>query len=163
MGTWHNGDGLYIKYGQDEITVTDTGEFNTSGRDHEIESVITLTGLGTAAAIQNDTVVVPSGARISRVIVENEVAATSGGSAVLNVGLIDQDRATELDYDGLVAALALASFNTVGEQVELVVGSTGAGALIGTTLTNAGLITADYDTAAFTAGKVRIRIFYYIP
>lgn len=160
---WTNSDGLYIKMGQNEATVTNTGEYNTRGRDHEIETVITLTSLTTTAAILNDTVAIPVGARISKVEVINQTAATSGGSATLSVGLMDQDHTTTIGDAGLVSALALASFDVAGETVTLAPGVTSVGTLVGTTISNAGYITAKYATAAFTAGVVRIRIFYFVP
>lgn len=163
MGTWLNTDGLYVKYGTDEATVNKAGTFGTMADGHQIvtDVVITLTGLGTAAAIQSDSAVLPSGAFIEKVEVITETLATSGGSAVLNVGLIRLDRSTELDYDGLVAALALTAIDAAGETTSLVEGGTSHGALIGTALAYPGLITADYDTAAYTAGVVRVKIYWY--
>jgi hypothetical protein len=163
MGTWTNNDGLYIRFGTDEAVHAKGGDFRPSGGKHITEVEITATSLGTAAAILDNTVTIPAGARIEKVEVVAETACTSGGAAVLNVGLIDQDRTTAIDADGLVAALALASINVVGELNTLSVGVTGAGALVGTTLTNAGLLTADYDTAAFTAGVVVVRVHWYKP
>ena len=56
----------------------------------------------------------------------------------------------------------MTAIDTAGETNVIRKGSTGAGALIGTTLTNAGLLVADYDTAAFTAGEVVVRIRYSV-
>ncbi len=163
MGTWTNSDGLRITFGVDEAVTGTAGEYRTDDRDRVAEVVINLTSLGTAAAIQDQHTTIPAGMRIARVELINETAATSGGSAVLNVGLQRLDRTTELDYDGFIAAGALATFDAAGETVTYTEGSTAHGALIGTTLANPGYITADYDTAAFTAGRVRVRIYYYKP
>lgn len=161
---WTNSDGLYIKFGTEEATVGTAGEYSIMvGPEHMTEAVITLTSLATSAARQNETVTIPSGVRITKVKVINEVTATSGGSATLNVGLQRLDRSTELDYDGLLVAAPLADYNLVGETKEYIIGVTGVGALVGTTTANPGYITADYDTAAFTAGKVRVQIFWYKP
>lgn len=160
---WTNSDGLYIKFGQEEGAVGTAGEYRTNALERVTEVVITLTSLATSAAIQDQHVTIPSGARITKVKVINEVAATSGGSAVLNVGLQRLDRSTELDYDGLLAASALADFNSAGETKEYAIGVSTVGALVGTTLSNPGYITADYDTAAFTAGKLRVQIHWYKP
>lgn len=161
MGTWMNNDGLYIKYGPDEATAGKAGQFADGVAGQlVIEANITLTSLGTSAAIVDDNVFVPAGYMVTRVQLQTTTAATSGGSATLNIGLIRRDRSTELDYDGLIAAAALATFNAVGEVVEVnTAGQTGVGALVGTVLANSGYITADYDTAAFTAGVVKVRIF----
>ena len=161
---WTNSDGLYIKFGTEEATVGTAGEHSVMiGPEHISEVVITLTGLGTSAAILDQHTLLPAGARITKVKIINEVLATSGGSATLNLGLQRQDRSTELDYDGLLAAAPLADYNAAGETKEYVIGVTGVGALVGTTLSYAGYLTADYDTAAFTAGKVRAQIFWYKP
>lgn len=161
--TWKNSDGLFIKFGQDEGTAGIAGEYRTNALERITEVVITLTALGTSAAILDDNVFLPSGARITRVKVINEVAATSGGSAVLNLGLQRYDRSTELDYDGLLAAAPLADYNLAGETKEYIIGVTGVGALVGTTLSYPGYLTADYDTAAYDTGKVRCLIHWYKP
>jgi hypothetical protein len=163
MGTWMNSDGLYIKFGTDEADHGVAGEYSTLGPQRMVEAKLTLTEAALTAAIVDDNVWLPAGARIEKVEVIAETAATSGGAAVLNVGLQRQDRSTELDYDGLVAALALTAINAAGETNSLTPGSTGAGALIGTTLANAGYLTFDYDTAAFTAGVMKVRVYWSKP
>jgi hypothetical protein len=161
---WTNSDGLYIKFGTEEATAATSGMYNKLDNEHEAEVVLTLTALGTSAArVGSETLVIPSGARITKVTVLNQTAATSGGSATLNVGLQRLDRSTELDYDGLLVTAPLADFNAAGETKEYIIGVTGVGALVGTTTAYPGYITADYDTAAFTAGVVRVKIFYYFP
>lgn len=161
MGTWMNNDGLYIKFGATEGAAGTSGAFEdgVAGQTVVELNIGDLTDLGTAAAIQDDNVFIPAGYTVTKVELINTTAATSGGSAVLNVGLIRKDRSTELDYDGLIAAGALATFNALGETVTYTAGSTGAGALVGTVLVYPGYLTADYDTAAFTAGAVKIRVY----
>lgn len=163
MGVWTNSDGLRINFGVDEATAGTAGEYRNDALERMVEVVINCTPLGTAAAIQDQFVTIPAGVRISAIKIITETAVTSGGSATLNVGLQRLDRTTELDYDGFVAALALASFNAAGETVTLTNGVTSAGALVGTTTANPGYITADYDTAAFTAGRIRVQVYYYKP
>lgn len=158
---WTNADGLYIRFGREEATLGTAGEYHNYGAQREVEVKIDLTGLALTSSILSDTVVIPSGAFIEEVAVLTTVAAT-GATAALNIGLVDQDRSTALDADGLVAALAVTAIDTAGETNVIRKGSTGAGALIGTTLTNAGLLVADYDTAAFTAGEVVVRIRYSV-
>lgn len=162
--TWMNSDGLYLKTGTSEAALSTAGEYELDGTYHVVEVTIhDMTALGTAAAIQDDVTFIPKNARIEKLELVTETACTSGGSATLNVGLIRRDRSTELDYDGLISAGALATFNAAGETVTYTAGTTAAGALVGTTLSNSGYLTADYDTAAFTAGKVVIRVFYRFP
>ena len=163
MGTWLNSDGLYIRLGRDEGVSTTAGTYPTMVAGQHVTElrIPAMTALGTSPAIMANSTIIPAGATIARVEVVAETACTSGGSAALNVGLIRLDRSTELDYDGLVAALALTALDANGETTSLVEGSTSHGALIGTKLANAGLLTADYDTAAYTAGEVVVRVYWY--
>lgn len=164
MGTWTNSDGLYIRYGTDEATVTRAGDrSDTTAGMHTTELVINdMTTLTATAAVQANTTVIPSGARIAKVEVLVETPCT-GTNAALNIGLARLDRTTELDYDGFVAALAVTSLTPAGFTNTLYEATTGNGALIGTTLAYPGIFTADYDTAAFTAGKIRVLVYWYIP
>lgn len=160
--SWMNGDGLYKKYGTDKATANNCGEYITTGPQRMIEVAIPdLTALGDSSTptIISDQTFFPK-KRIEKIEVVNTTAATSGGSATLSVGLIRMDRTTELDYDGFIAQGALATFNAAGETVTYTAGTTAAGALLGTTTTNPGYIVAYYGTAAFTAGAVKVRIYY---
>jgi hypothetical protein len=165
MANWLNSDGLYVKFGQSEGTAGAVGEYVQHNNIHYVELTIAdmSTLSATAGTILDYTYVIPKNARIEKVTIVNRTAATSGGSATLNIGLIRTDQTTELDYDGLIAACALATFNAAGETADFTPGVTSAGALIGTTLAYNGLLVADYDTAAFTAGKIVVRVYYSIP
>lgn len=161
--TWDDNAGLHQVYGVDQATTQAGGEYSNVGGSRTVEFKISLTALSTTTSTVvpgADNIFIPAGMQIESIEVINDVAATSGGSATLNVGLIRTDRTTEIDYDGLVAAAALATFNTAGEKTTLVVGSTGAGALVGTTTAYVGQLVAYYGTAAFTAGQVTIRLNY---
>lgn len=165
---WINSDGLKVLFGTDRARASRGGEFAIDGEgQHCVEVTIALTSLPTVASgntiIVADNVTIPNGALIEEVQIVNTKAATSGGSATLDVGLVDQDFSTEIDFDGLVAAAALATFNSIGEKSVLRVGSTGAGALMGTKITNTGYIVAKAGTADFTAGVVKVRIVYITP
>ncbi len=158
---WYNSDGLYVKYGTETGVATTAGEYRTNGDLRYIEVEIPdLTVLGTGSSILSDVVVVPKGAFIEKVEIAVDVAATSGGSAALNIGLIRTDRSTALDADGFVAALALTSIDAAGDVVEFIQGGTSHGALIGTALANNGYLVADYDTAVYTAGAIKVRVFF---
>lgn len=164
-GNWYNSDGLYLEYGTTKPTIDVAGEYKNFGDLREVN--IRLADLTTVpvssaagAGIISQNFKFPTGCRIQRIEVVSDVAAT-GTNAVLNLGLIQEDRSTEIDFDGFIAALPLTSFDTVGETTVLTAGSTYGGALLGTSTTLVGYLTADYDTAAFTAGALNIRIFYY--
>ena len=163
MATYTNADGLYLRWGQDEGAAGKAGEYSRMGPRHHVQVEIDLATLATGATVLDNFVVLPIGARLESVNVITDVAVTSGGSAVLNVGLVRTDGTTAIDIDGLVAALPIASFNAAGEQITLTQGVTYGGALLGTSLTNPAKLVADYDTAAFTAGRVAVSIFWYVP
>lgn len=156
---WVNSDGLVVKLGTEEATPGVGGEIWTAGPHRITEFQITLTALSTSTqTILDDNIFGAKNARIEEVEVEVITAATSGGAATLDVGLIRYDRTTELDYDGLVAASALTPINTAGKRLNLINGSTAAGALIGTTLANPGYFVAKAGTAVFTAGVLLVRV-----
>ena len=160
---WTNSDGLRVRFGLEE-GVTQKAYEIPSEDGLFVTTVFTVdyTDFCSAAALVSDTVTIPNGARIHSVQTEAETAFTGSGF-VYNVGLIDQDRSTAIDLDGLLAVAPLADVDATGEFKEYVVGSTYAGALIGTVLTNTGLLCIDYDTAAPTAGRLTVRVRWYKP
>ncbi len=164
---WFNADGLLVKFGTNEATPGKAGEYGTftSGNVHVVElriaDMTTLTD--STQTVLDENVFIPKNARIEWVDVLTTTAVTSGGSAVLDLGLIRRDQTTELDYDGFLADAPLADYNALGETKHYMVGVTGAGALMGTVLTNSGYLVATWDTAAFTAGAVEIRIGFSFP
>lgn len=161
MGTWTNKDGLKIFYGVDEGTAGAAGFYedaigNTQVVEVRIPAMTALTD--STQNILDDFVVIPKNARIEWVDVQATTAVTSGGAAVLDIGLQRLDRSTELDYDGLLADAPITDYNSVGETKRYQFGVSGAGALVGTVLANPGYLVATYDTAAYTAGAITIRI-----
>lgn len=165
--TWLNSDGLYVKFGTSEATVGAGGEFEDHFAMKTVIEVLVpdLTKISATlgGTILDDNITVPKGARIEEIQVEVETAATSGGSATFDFGLIRTDRVTELDFNGFVAAAAVATLDTAGKRLTLINGTTAFGALIGTTLANPGYLVVNSNTAVFTAGALRLRVFYYMP
>lgn len=164
---WLNNDGLYVKTAGEEGQVAKGGTYRSIGplQITEVKLDLTVDATATSAivgtALGQGGVFIPDGSFIERVEVVAEIAATSGGSATLDVGIVRRDRTTAVDIDGLVAALALTAIDTAGEYANLVKGSTGAGALIGTSITNGGYIVANRNVANFTAGKITVRVYWY--
>ena len=83
-------------------------------------------------------------------------AFTSGGAPTLDFGLKEED-GTEIDHNGLFAAVALADLDTIGKEV------TGAGALIGTQLSANGFGSVNVNVADYTAGKALVLVDYVLP
>jgi hypothetical protein len=161
--SWLNPDGLYRKFGPDNATANIGGEYKTYGDVHEMEFDVTLTTIGSSPTILSDQVFFPTNARIESIEVIAHTAATSaGGTATMNLGLQSTDRTTQIDYDGFLATYDQSRMDVAGEKNTVIVGGTDAGALIGTTNTTIGYVTADWDTEAFTGGRVRIRVRYYM-
>jgi hypothetical protein len=161
-----NADGLNQYFGLGEAVVTRGGEFEMTDGKHLTEVFIDLPTISASLSneyIVADNVTIPAGALIEKVeLMVTEV--TAGSSSTLDLGLVDQDRTTEIDFDGFIVN-GTTTWHTaaIGTIVEYVQGSTEHGALIGEVLTNTGLITASVDTAAFTDGVVRIRIYWSVP
>lgn len=156
--SWLNNDKLYLKYGTEKTRPNNDGEYRTDGAEREIELIVDLTTLTETETILSDQVFFPK-MRIEEIEVVARTAAASG--VAIDLGLIKTDRATQIDYDGFLAAFPLASMNADGMKSTVRVGSTGAGTLIGENVTESGYITASRTTAtAFTAGELSIRIRY---
>lgn len=164
MAEWINNDGLRVWIGNTEAEVTRSGEQQSLDGVRVFETIIDLANLGSSSALLEDTrtTVIPSGLRIDEIQVINETAAT-GTNATLNLGLVRQDTTTTYDADGFLVAAPRTDWDAAGETLVYRVGTTGAGAFLGTTLANAGFLVADYDTAAFTAGRILVRIIGHVP
>lgn len=168
---WLNSDGLLVKFNLDHARPARAAEYNTLyGGRHVTEVIVDLVDLSAKSTfgsdidvILDDTVTIPSGALIEKVIL-TVLEVSAGASATLDFGLIDQDRSTALDADGFIVA-GTTTWHTaaIGTIVEYTQGSTEHGALVGTKLTNTGLLCAQVDGAAFTAGVVKLQVEWTVP
>ncbi|HEY6020498.1 MAG TPA: hypothetical protein VIY48_11515 [Candidatus Paceibacterota bacterium] len=161
---WDNPDGLRVEFPGDAGVVTRGGEVDFDGR-HLTKAVIDLTALPTVASGNQQIIlensVIPAGAIVEQVDMLVEKAAV-GVNATLDIGFVKPDRTTENDFNGLIAARATAAM-TLGLLIETTSGGTAAGALLGTKIASDGILTANANTADFTAGKVEVRIYWSIP
>lgn len=171
---WDNADGLHVLLGTGEAVATKAGEYETDNGTRITEVILDLLALSTAApqaggkqCIIADNVTIPNGAFIERVDVL-VLKETAGANANLDFGLVDQDRTTEIDFNGFLAAAD--DFNSgtdLGffQPYQRLDGTltTEGGVLIGTKITNTGLLCANPETADFTAGVLRLRVFWYAP
>lgn len=178
MGTWQNADGLWIRLGPDEADNASGGQYNDAAGLNEIEFDLAFNDFNnTTPAVPRTTdsfgVAIPSGARIEEIefVVRTAFTVSAGtvGSGTLSVGLVQNNRTTELDFDGLTTASATGTalgLGTAGTKTVIRVGSTGAGALLGTTLSQQGVICAantTHGTNTYNAGLVRVRVRYFFP
>lgn len=154
-------DGLLRQYGTAKAVPEIAGEYRTTGDERVIEFELDLTTLTSSPVIISNTLRFPSANMfIKDVEVMARVAATSSGSGTIDIGLQKADRTTELDYNGLVAAMPKGNVDSVGE-INTFTSTTGTygGALLGTTLTDVGsYLTANYNTAAYQTGIVRVKV-----
>ncbi len=166
MPIWVNSDGLVVKLGTIEATAGRAGQYSDPlGGQHITEIAVNLVDvvLADGGTILDYNTIIPKGANIQKVEVETLVAVT-GTSAVLNIGLSRSDLTTELDWNGLgtAAALTQTAMAAKGTVLTYIKGTANAGVLLGTALANNGILTADYDTAAFTAGRIAIRVYWSV-
>jgi hypothetical protein len=179
MTKWVNSDGLIVKFGADEGHQVLGGHLQPFNDLHSMEIKIPYTEMASATyaiigSVGSTTkgalgVVLPEGARIHSLSVFVETAFTSSGtigSSVFSLGLKKMsDQSTELDHDGLLTTSFVGSaLDAAGEFTEVKVGSTGAGALIGTTLAEDGVLVGAntaHATHPFTAGVAVVKVYYY--
>lgn len=160
---WMDNTGLYQKYGLEQVVPQVAGEYRFDGPQRLMEIKLDLTTLTNTAAVISgtDSVNFPANFIIDKVEVFAETLA-AGATATLSVGLQRTDRTTAIDYNGILNAAPLANMDTTGETTVYSNGVAGAGNFVGKTVgANPGYLTANWNTAAFTAGVVIIRIYYH--
>jgi hypothetical protein len=157
MTTWTNSDGLRVNFGLDEAKKARAGSPMPAGAFKTYEFDIVGTELGSASAFINGsyTVIIPAGAIVQNATLITEVIFT-GSSSTLNLGLAKINGDT-YDADGIDATIALTAIDAVGETVAC------DGALVGVALAHDSVLVADYDTAAFTAGRGKLIVNVLIP
>lgn len=163
MGYMDN-SGLWIPTGLEQTVPAAGGEYRTYGEMREIEvtlNVATAGAIGSPVVIDNN-IAFPVGMIIAEVDIFCTVAGATGST--LDIGLVARDRVTEYDFNGIVAAFPLASM-AVGTQTTIVKGSSFVGALItaGVPVTTQSYLCMNFNTTAFTAGVIRVRIKYFRP
>lgn len=178
--SWMNNDGLFVKFGTEEQAVVRGGLTRGANGSYVYEATINYTDslsatasiLGSASGTETGSfgVMIPKGLRVEAVEVIAESAFTSSGtigSASLVIGLIREDRSTAYTANGFTTSAFVGSvFDAAGEKTTVGIGTTGAGAFIGTTLANDGLLVvanAGHASHPFTAGKAKVRIIGYFP
>lgn len=169
---WSNSDGLSVGFGTHSVD-NDVPATRNNGTKTRVSVEITLADLVDTFAAANrkpQEIRIPRGALITEAYVVTKVAATSGGSATLDIGLWGVNDVVD-DADGIVSAIALTEIDTVGEvhicDGALVAssGNTAAAgvATVGATANADVVIAPSYSTAVFTAGVVLLVVEYIAP
>lgn len=177
--TWMNSDGLFVKFGLAEADVAIGGEPVQYGDRGQIEFTLDYTEmLSATAAVAGSTgspgsfgIVLPKGITIEQVETFVETAFTSSGtigSATVVLGtFLASDRTTADSATALTTTAATGTalgLATAGTKTTINVGSTGAGAYIGTTIATNAVINVRNSTHGsnpFTAGKLKVRVLYF--
>lgn len=157
---WDNKDGLVVGFGT--RTPTYTGSYSVA---HDSAAGISKLyyrfrgeDLNDAVAVTEDQAimapVIPNGSIIKSATLLITEAFTSGGSAVLDIGVYNGATEAAVDDDGILAAKALAYLDAAAVSI------TCDGADVATTVATTGgvKIAASYDTAAFTAGEAILTV-----
>jgi hypothetical protein len=171
--TWTNSDGLVVGFGthtEDNSSPAVSG----TGTSRQLQFVLDATVVPDTASATNgiatpQAAIIPRGSVITRATITVLEAFTSGGAATLDLGLWTRGLATDVvdDADGIVSAVTIAELTTVGE-IHLCDGAllplaTSASTLVGATGLGDCVVTAEWATAAYTAGKGIVRIEYEVP
>lgn len=180
MGAWQDNDGRLRQFGPQKATAQTGGDFLAYGDTREMEVTITLANLTTTANMIDTNVFFPAGTQvfIEQVVVDTEVGMTVGSATAFSVGLgsvatppasyvtiagNQYPAITTISDTAFVNGALNATVTTAGQKNTLVTGSTGAGALIGsssssTTVKN--YLTAKSVGGTYTGGVIKVRIFY---
>lgn len=167
--TWLNQDGLLIKFGTTEGRIDNAGEYEDVYAGQTVLEVrINATEISTVASTLLGTgynAGIPANAIITAVDIFTETALTSGGTPTLNIGLAKSIDFNVLSQTSLAAAVPFASISTVGTLFSVSSGVTGAnkGASAGISIGLFPAILTIDASVAFTAGKLQIRVYFYVP
>ena len=156
---WVNKDGLAVGFGTHTVDTAVSSKPSTSGDIQTVKLKIVgpdLVDAGFPDAIaQANSVIIPVDSLLVSATLFVTTAFTSGGSAVLDIGVYDVDADAIEDDDGIDAAIAVATL-TANADI------TGDGAQVGAVVAVPVKLYASYDTAAFTAGEATL-VVEYIP
>jgi len=156
---WTNQDGLVVGFGPHTADEGVSTQGSVKGNIQQVVLKIKGTELVDAGAPNAQylasSVVIPVDAYLVSARLFVTTAFTSGGSAVLDIGVYDVDADAIEDDDGIDSAIAVA---TLVDNFDVACD----GALVGSVLAQNSKIYASYDTAAFTAGEATL-VVEYIP
>ena len=176
--TWTNSDGLVVGFGTHTVDNNVPGVYKGANGVTTMIAEYDLADLPDTFAATNvppQAARIPRGSIIRNVLVQAIVGATSGGSATLDVGLWGVGLATEVvdDADGLCVDIPVAAIANIGDVAVgygALVAFDGTGteddkglAVAGATSNSDCVLAPSYETAVFTAGRVRIIVSYVEP
>lgn len=160
--SWYNNDGLYVRFGTEKVVSAVGGESVTDGNNRVLTFDFDYTDLAAFGTekILSEGVTIPDGAFIKSAVLTVLTPFDSAlDTATLTVGLIDSDRTTAYDADGLDVAIAQTAIDAEGDEV--VMDGAAVGAVVDNTVPV--YITTTVGTEDFTAGAAQLVVTYFIP
>jgi hypothetical protein len=173
---WQNQDGLFVKFAREAGLSAQGGEFSELTSTHLYEWNVEATDINAATisildgpAVGPLGAALPKGLRIEEIetVVQTAFTVSAGtvaaGTIVLGT-VRASDRSTVLSATGLLTAAATGTvlgLGAVGTKTVIRVGSTGAGALFGTSLAENCLIAAansTHPTNLYNGGRLLVRV-----
>ena len=168
MSKWINEDGLTVRYhtsfsdtragGREGHGVERIAYKLTDATKLEVNSTDPLTAASTAYFWDETSPGIPANAYILNAYLHVDTAFTSGGSAVLDVGLMEAN-GDIVDIDAIDDGIAVAA---LGANAVVNMNGAGVGGVVKTSTTVETFPCFSYETAAFTAGACTVVIEYVV-
>lgn len=160
MTVWTNADGLEVRFGLDQAQRGMVGLINTNNHEQELRVLIDadeINALTKTVVGGSHNVMLPAGVIIqSAKLTVTEAFDSAGDALTLTIGMEKKD-GTEIDNDGIDAAIAQAAIDAIGDDIAC------DGALIGTKLAADGFFSVTVAGAAATAGKAELIVKFIRP
>jgi hypothetical protein len=168
--TWTNSDGLVVGFGTHTEDNNVPAVTSDLGPERAIVVEYDLASLPDTFAAANRSpqeVIIPRGSVFTRGYIETLVAVT-GTNATLELGTWGTGDATD-DPNGLMTAAATqATMANVGDvqlmEGALIADAADSGLAVAGATSNSDVVLApSYETAAFTAGRIKVVVYYIAP
>lgn len=156
-----NADGLFVEYGTARTLGAQIGQtIHNDGTRKQMVATLEASRMVIGGGLigGRPTVFIPAGSYLESALLVVTEGFDSGTTATLDLGLANKDGTyTNLDEDGIDAAIAEGDIDTAGKEVAA------NGDLIGTILAYDAYPSYDVDTAVYTTGKGFLVITYIPP
>lgn len=153
--TWTNSDGLVVGFGTRDSKNNTGATVRTQGNVEIMQVILDYDNLPAAAgtAPSSKSIPVPANAVIKSAYLQTITDWATADSATLDIGFVNS-AGTEIDQDGIDAAIAAAALDT-GDTVVC------DGALIGVDVgTSDAYLSCEVNTGSFTTGQSQLTIEY---
>ena len=172
--TWQNPDGLAVGFGTHTSDNEMFAEVNRLGNRVVVQGYLVMASVTDTYADQNypwhqNSYIIPRGTLCSRGTLQAVAASTTGSTSLLDIGAWSEGLATEVvdDADGFQDGLDDAELNPIGEYHRMdgafIVAPGSSAVAIGATANNACIVSAEWETAVFTAGTTLVTLEFQIP